>query len=390
MSCQKPLYLFLLMLPVMVMNAQRQFELTVKLPKGVDPDIIETRLDNGSIQNLLITPVRSSNGQLVYKGTYNALYASISMQYKSGRVIKQGAPTNCLLFIQETPAVVTLTRKDTLSSIFENYSLQHATDFKEERNKMERYDAIERGKALDYELKYGEQLFTGKDTAIRNYYFKVLRINQKRKQLEYIKKHPESYYSFYCFRTEMMQKGIASPDSLLSFFNTVFPAPFRYSEEGNNLKELLYNRLPAKARNHPIDFVARDIRNHVVQLSSFKGRRFVLLHFWGTWCHGCVLELPAIKEIQDKYEKKGLQIISIGYRSAKAGQYEEAVKKYVLNWIHIYDDEDLINKYGNRATPSLCLIDKTGKILYDSEDAADDSNDIQLKRLKDILERALY
>lgn len=55
-----------------------------------------------------------------------------------------------------------------------------------------------------------------------------------------------------------------------------------------------------------------------------------------------------------------------------------------MNWINIYNDDNLINKYGNRPVPRLCLIDKNGKILYDSAEKKYE-NDADLSQLKNIL-----
>jgi len=59
-----------------------------------------------------------------------------------------------------------------------------------------------------------------------------------------------------------------------------------------------------------------------------------------------------------------------------------------MDWIHIYDKPDLINKYGNEPTPRLCLIDKTGKVVYDHVGLGE-SGDVQLNDLKKKLKEVI-
>jgi thiol-disulfide isomerase/thioredoxin len=104
--------------------------------------------------------------------------------------------------------------------------------------------------------------------------------------------------------------NIVSWDSLQRVFQA-FPDQFKYSDEGNYLNAFLHSRQLSSGRGDAVDFTAKDIYNNQVSLSRFKGRQFVLLHFWATLCTPCVKELPAVKQIHDQYAGKGLQIISI-------------------------------------------------------------------------------
>jgi thioredoxin-related protein len=99
-------------------------------------------------------------------------------------------------------------------------------------------------------------------------------------------------------------------------------------------------------------------------------------------------ELPGIKEISDYYKSKDLQIISIALKSSEYSQFTKTITKYDMNWIHIYNDVDLLNKYGNQPTPRICLIDKNEKLIYDNVGLTD--NDVQLKELKEKLKKVLH
>jgi thiol-disulfide isomerase/thioredoxin len=209
----------------------------------------------------------------------------------------------------------------------------------------------------------------------------------RKKQLEYVVKYPQSYYSFYIFRSDVAGANLIVPDSLLVVFNS-FPDKFKYSDEGNYLHELILGKVPFKMNAAAIDFVATDINKKRVALSGFKGKKYVLLQFWATWCTPCMKEVNALKEINNRYQSKGLQIISVALKSSSYAEFTNTIKQKGMNWIHIYNDLELYNKYGDRPIPRICLIDINGKLVYDRIGLGDE-NDFQLKELNRLLEETI-
>jgi peroxiredoxin len=365
------------------LHAQKQFRLIVNLPHSIHPEKMLIWLDNGK-EDKKIKPKTVTQQQMVLTGDYYSQYATIDLQYPAEDSIKGFAK---VFFIGETPGSITFSHSEKRDEPFANYALRQVVDFQQEKQQMDNYAAAERKRAMDFETQYGEALFSGRDTAIRNRYFNVLMPELGRKKLEYIVSHLNSYYSFYIFRTAVAKPNIVSWDSLQRVFQA-FPDQFKYSDEGNYLNAFLHSRQLSSGRGDAVDFTAKDIYNNQVSLSRFKGRQYVLLHFWATWCTPCVKELPAVKQIHDQYAGKGLQIISIALKSSDAN-HRRAIKKYGLNWIHIYNDTDLLNKYGNQPTPRICLIDKTGKLVYDSAGTGS-SDDFQLTGLKEKLSKVWH
>ena len=363
--------------------AQKHFNVIVNLPKGINKEKVEFWLGNGKVVEK-IKPHSTSMGQLILKGDYYSIYAAIELQYPPEGSGKGFGNT---FFIQEKAAVITFRQSDSLNSPFLNYSLENVMDFKKEKKEIEEYCTSERKKAMDYEVKYKDIIFNGGDTAIRSYYFKVLMKALGMKELEYIINNPNSYYSFYSFRTGVVGRGILSPDSLLLAFNS-FPDNFRYTDEGNYLHEFIIGRLSIKKDDSAIDFKAKDIKRKDIQLSQFKSKKYILLHFWATWCTPCMKELPSLKEVSNDYKSKDLQIISIALKSANYANYTETIKKYKMDWIHIYNNLDVLNKYGNMPTPRICIIDKNGKLVYDNIGLGN-NNDYRLKELRQILEKII-
>jgi thiol-disulfide isomerase/thioredoxin len=359
--------------------AQKHFKLTVKLSQPINPEKVEAWLDNGK-ETKKNKPQSLTEKQMVLTGDYYSTYAAITLQFTNAKGFAKE------FFVGEKPGKVTFTISRPTDSPFANCSLQNVLDFEKEKKQMDDYTVAERKKAMDYETRFGDTIFSGNDTAIRNQYFKVLMPALARKKLEYIIAHPNSYYFFYSFRTDVAKPYVASWDSLLLVFNS-FPDTFKYSDEGNYLNAFLHGRL-SKQKGDSIDFVAKDIYKNTVTLSQFKGKKTVLLHFWATWCTPCMRELPAVKEIRNQYKEEDLQIISIALPSSKYADYLATISKLQMNWVHVYNDLTLQNKYGMQPIPRICLIDKTGKLIYDNIGLGK-NDDVQLNELKEKLKEVM-
>lgn len=360
--------------------AQKQFNLTIQLPQGINKEKVEAYLEDGKTL-IQIIPRSKTGHQLILTGDYYAIYATINLQYTVEPPNRAFAST---FFIQQKPALIKVYPPDSVEYPFANYSLENALDFKKEKRQMQDYIFTERQKALDYEHAYGDKIFGG-DTAIRNDYV-MLTNALKEKELQYIVNHLNSYYSFYSFREDVAKSRIVSPDSMLKVFNA-FPNTFKYSDEGNYLNQFLHGKQLVRNKNNAIDFTTKDINERKVTLSDYKGKKYVLLHFWATWCTPCMKEIAAIKEISDYYKFKDLQIISIALPSSKYADYLTTLNKLQMNWVNVYNDDALQNRYGRQPTPRLCLVDKTGKVIYDSVGV--EKNDFQLNALKEKLKEVI-
>ena len=107
-------------------------------------------------------------------------------------------------------------------------------------------------------------------------------------------------------------------------------------------------------------FALNDSKGVPIRLSDYKGR-VVLLNFWATWCHGCVLEIPWFIEFQDKYRNSGLSVIGVSM-----DEDWKPVKAYIenkkVNYPVVIGNEGLGKLYGLNSMPMTLLIDRNGKI----------------------------
>lgn len=355
--------------------AQQSFRLTIELPATRMSDDIVVYLDDlGKTRKL--TPVSRSSHQLVFAENYNSLYAVLRCSLKES--LSAGTFANTF-FIQDKPATI-IVKEPTLKQFpFGNYQLNNALDFADEKQKMEVFTATEKKATLDYWYQHKEKLIAG-DTEVWKEY-NVLNDVYLIKKIAFVRENPSNYWSFYTFRDDILYGDIVSVDSLLNIFN-LFPVDFKYTDEGNAVNGVIHNKPGARRGEFATDFLRKDIHQQQVRLSAFRGKKYVLLHFWATWCSPCIAELPALKDLHVAYANKNLQIISIAHRSTRESDFLPAIRKYGMDWIHIYNDETLFDLFGNQATPRICLIDLQGKKIYDSLDfPTSDREMIELRKV---------
>lgn len=96
-----------------------------------------------------------------------------------------------------------------------------------------------------------------------------------------------------------------------------------------------------------------------------KGKKYVLIDFWASWCAPCRKEIPNLKNIYSQYSKKGLEIISLSIDKNDAA-WKKALAEEKLPWPNGIDKHDVDDLYKVKAIPAIFLLDaQTGKIMAD-------------------------
>ena len=113
------------------------------------------------------------------------------------------------------------------------------------------------------------------------------------------------------------------------------------------------------------DFTLNDITGKPVSLSSFRGRKVVLV-FWASWCPDCRAEVPQLKALYAAANPKKVAFVSVSFDRTL-----EALQKYVaeneLPGVQLYEsagkkESKVSADYGVKWIPALYLIDEKGKV----------------------------
>lgn len=96
-----------------------------------------------------------------------------------------------------------------------------------------------------------------------------------------------------------------------------------------------------------------------------KGKKYILIDFWASWCGPCRREIPNLKHMYELYASKGLQIISISKDEDKKA-WEKALDKEQMAWPNLLNEKGMDDLYFVKTIPTIFLVDAlTGKVMDD-------------------------
>ncbi|HHJ21128.1 MAG TPA: TlpA family protein disulfide reductase [Gammaproteobacteria bacterium] len=92
-----------------------------------------------------------------------------------------------------------------------------------------------------------------------------------------------------------------------------------------------------------------DMAGNERQLYDWKGK-VILLNFWAAWCPPCLAEIPSLVELQNRYQDKGFQIVSIGLDKPK--KLANVIRSLGINYPVLVADPEtrthLLKDWGDR------------------------------------------
>lgn len=108
-----------------------------------------------------------------------------------------------------------------------------------------------------------------------------------------------------------------------------------------------------------VDFTVYDINGNKIRLADLKGK-VVVVNFWFTACKPCMVEIPKLNKLVDKYNKN-VHFISITFDSKE--QVTSFLNSTNFNYKHLVNNESILNDYDVNFFPTHIIIDKKGEII---------------------------
>ncbi len=131
------------------------------------------------------------------------------------------------------------------------------------------------------------------------------------------------------------------------------------------------------------NFEAETFDGQTVRLDQFKGK-LVLLDFWATWCTPCIEQMPALKQLHDKFSGDSRFVmlgLCLDWEIEKA---KKTAAKLEIDWPQLavgpMSQSPVVREYGVGGVPAVRLIDPAGVIL---------AKDLPLDQLEQAITRAL-
>lgn len=118
-------------------------------------------------------------------------------------------------------------------------------------------------------------------------------------------------------------------------------------------------------REDPVDLAGRTLDGERFDVADYRGQ-VVVVNVWGSWCPPCIAEAPALQQVWEQSEPKGVQFVGIDFRdnvdSARAHE-----KRFGSTYPSIDDPsgETLLQLRGTlnpRAVPSTLVLDRQGRM----------------------------
>lgn len=217
--------------------------------------------------------------------------------------------------------------------------------------------------------------------------------NNKMDQIDraFIDTHPDSYVAAFLMRFKISSMSVAEAKAV---YNT-WTEKIKNSTFGKEVHKGIVELESGSPGSRAMVFSATDINGEKLSLADFKGRQYVLVDFWASWCVPCRKSNPHLLALYSKYKDKGLEIVGISDDDSNPAAWKKAVEKDQIGvWKHVlrglkmkgnnFDTTNDISKgYGIHTLPTKILIDKEGMIIgrYGGGGESDEAMDKKLAEI---------
>lgn len=183
-----------------------------------------------------------------------------------------------------------------------------------------------------------------------------------------------------------LQFGLKADSSLEEAYNI-----YKNSDpDPENLAKITeqYNKLKAITKGSPSPtFNFENHKGGTTALADLKGK-YVYIDVWATWCGPCIREIPALKEVEEDYNDKNIEFVSISIDEPKDyDKWKSMVTEKELSGIQLMADNNwkskFVEEYAILGIPRFILLDPDGNIV--SSDAPRPSDPELRETLDDLL-----
>jgi len=100
-----------------------------------------------------------------------------------------------------------------------------------------------------------------------------------------------------------------------------------HTEEGAKVPDIHFFQFPDKKIN----------------LSSYNAK-VVMVNFWATWCAACMIEIPSIIRLREKYHKKGFEVFLINLDENPGPAIQKTAKRFNISFPLYFDKEEKLSE----------------------------------------------
>ena len=175
--------------------------------------------------------------------------------------------------------------------------------------------------------------------------------------LDYFDKHPNSFLTAY--KLLYYVSGMTYIN-LKSYYDRM-STDLQQSKFGVDIKQELQKLYNGSKGSIAFAFQAKDVQGNQLNLCDYQGK-YLLLDFWASWCRPCRAGNPHLKDLYQKYNRKGIEFIGVSDDDGAVDKWKAAIDKDGIGiWKHVL--RGWKNDNGQR-DPTNDINDKLVSILY--------------------------
>ena len=179
---------------------------------------------------------------------------------------------------------------------------------------------------------------------------------------QFVKDHPNFPDTAEALLQLGMEQEFAGEEQKAVEWYTRLAKDFPSSDAGSKAKGAI-RRIDSIGKQIPL--AGNAVGGGKVDLAGYR-RKYVLIHYWATWCEPCKEDMVQLKKLHESYARRGFDIIGVNLDS-NVKQAEQYLASNRLPWKHVYDegglDGRLANEMGVMTLPLMLLVDDQGKVV---------------------------
>jgi len=132
-------------------------------------------------------------------------------------------------------------------------------------------------------------------------------------------------------------------------------------------------------------FSMKDLDGNDYRLQEMLGKKVVHLAFWATWCVPCVVEIPVLRDMYDRYHDRGLEVLGVVVPMSQTREGVRAFsEKHGINYPILWDDDEKTTSlYRVASLPRNFLIGSDGIIHHAGVELPEDLESLIESLLKE-------
>jgi peroxiredoxin len=181
--------------------------------------------------------------------------------------------------------------------------------------------------------------------------------------------------------TALSRRGLLAAGAALPLVHTVGCSGTSTSDGGSKTPDGDVATPSKKGPSAP-DFTLPALDGSNIALSDYLGKSVVLLDFWATTCDPCLVEMPHLVAMYEKYKAKGFMVLAISGDDADTrSRVPNVVHEKKMTFPVLMDSETTViaRYHPSKTMPFWVLIDKSGSIVK-KKNGYDPGDEVALAR----------